>query len=301
MALLSQLRRELRFNAEFLQLIQTLKNIAASQYHTMEREKERFAEFMEEFAGFFRVVDMVGVDNPLVSGGAEVVGIVLVTSDSGFMGGLNAGVIGAGFEAQGALPDDRVHLVAIGEKGAAKLSERGRTFHYFPGIGQDTRYEQALEIRDYLVKEVTERRIGRVVLVYPRPISFTQQTIETVALLPCGDLFDRAAVAADAVQPPAVGKGLIAEARKVVVESSFQDMVGYLSSVWVASKLYEVFEDSKLAEFAARAMHLEESAQKLEKDHKRLKHQCFRAAHEMVDKSMRESFSSRKKKSKKVA
>ena len=33
---------------------------------------------------------------------------------------------------------------------------------------------------------------------------------------------------------------------------------------------------------------------------KKLKHQCFRAAHEMVDKSMRESFSSRKKK-KKVA
>ncbi len=298
MALLSQLRRELRFNAEFLQLIQTLKNIAASQYHTMEREKERFAQFMEEFAGFFRVVDMVGVDNPLVSGGTDVLGIVLVTSDSGFMGGLNAGVIGAGFEAQGALPDDRVRLVAIGEKGAAKLSERNRTFHYFPGINQDTRYEQAVEIRDYLVKEVTERRMGRVTLVYPRPISFTQQTIETISLLPCGDLFDRAGTVEGAAAP--VGKGLIAEARKVVVESTFKDMVGYLSAVWVASKLYEVFEDSKLAEFAARAMHLEESAQKLEKDHKRLKHQCFRAAHELVDKSMRESFSSRKKK-KKVA
>lgn len=299
MALLSQLRRELRFNAEFLQLIQTLKNIAASQYHVMEREKERFAEFMEEFAGFFRVVDMVSVDNPLVRGGADVLGIVLVTSDSGFMGGLNAGVIGAAFEAQGALPDDRVRLVAIGEKGAAKLSERGRTFHYFPGISQDTRYEQALEIRDYLVKEVTERRMGRVTLVYPRPISFTQQTIETISLLPCGDLFDRA-TAPEPAAAPVVAKGLLADALKVVVESTFEDMVGYLSSVWVSSKLYEVFEDSKLAEFAARAMHLEESAQKLEKDHKRLKHQCFRAAHEMVDKSMRESFSSRKKK-KKVA
>jgi hypothetical protein len=48
-------------------------------------------------------------------------------------------------------------------------------------------------------------------------------------------------------------------------------------------------------------MHLEESAQKLGKEHKKLKHQCFRAAHEMVDKGMRESFSSRRKKSKKVA
>lgn len=296
MALLSQLRRELRFNAEFLQLIQTLKNIAASQYHMLEREKERFAAFMDEFSGFFRVVDMVGVDHPLVRSSSGVLGIVLVTSDSGFMGGLNAGVIQAGLDAQGSLPDDRVRIVVIGEKGANKLSEQNRTFHYFPGINQDTRYEQASEIRDYLVKEVQEGRMGRVVLAYPRPISFTQQTIETLALLPCAELFDH--TTRTEVSAHYTRKGFLADARKVVVESSFGDMVGYLSSMWVASKLYEVFEDSKLAEFAARAMHLEESAQKLEKEHKKLKHQCFRAAHELVDKSMRESFSSRKKKRK---
>ena len=299
MALLSQLRRELRFNAEFLQLIQTLKNIAASQYHMLEREKERFGEFMDEFAGFFRVVDMVGVDHPLVRSTTNALGIVMVTSDSGFMGGLNAGVIQAAVDAQGALPDDQVRLVVIGEKGAAKLSERGRAFHYFAGINQDTRYEQASEIRDYIVKEVQEKRMGRVVLVHPRPISFTQQTIETLPLLPCADLFDQKTKSE--VSAHYAGKGFLADARKVVVESAFGDMVGYLSGMWVASKLYEVFEDSKLAEFAARAMHLEESAQKLEKEHKKLKHQCFRAAHEMVDKSMRETFSSRKKKRRKVA
>jgi ATP synthase F1 gamma subunit len=300
MALLSQLRRELRFNAEFLQLIQTLKNIAASQYHMLEREKERFAAFMEEFTGFFRVVNMVDVDDPLVRASVDILGIVLVTSDSGFMGGLNAGVIQAGFDAQGTLSEDRVRLVAIGEKGASKLTERGCTFKYFPGISPETRYEQAMEIRDYLVKEVLEGRLGRVVLVYPRPISFTQQTIETIRLLPCADLFE-AAPGEDASSGRQKEKGFVASSRQVVVESSFLDMVEYLSSVWVASKLFEVFEDSKLAEFAARAMHLEESVQKLEKDHKRLKHQCFRAAHELVDKSMRESFSSRKKKKRKVA
>ncbi len=299
MALLSQLRRELRFNADFLRLVQTLKSIAASQYHMLEREKKRFAAFMDEFAGFFRVVDMVGVDDPLVRCTVDTIGIVLVTSDSGFMGGLNAGVIEAGFKAQGTLPDDQARLVVIGEKGAGKLTEMGRTFRYFPGINPETRYEQAMEIRDYLVTEVLERRMGRVVLAYPRPVSFTQHSIETVPLLPCADLFDRSTLTD--ISAHYSGTGLVADARKVVVESSFQSMVEYLASVWVASKLFEVFEDSKLAEFSARAMHLEESAQKLEKEHKKLKHQCFRAAHEMVDKSMRESFSSRKKKKREVA
>jgi len=298
MALLSQLRRDLRFNAEFLQLIQTLKNIAASQYHVLEREKERFADFMAQFAGFFRVVDMVDVEAPLVNAATDVTGIVLVTSDSGFMGGLNAGVINAGYDVQGELPNDKVSFIVIGDKGASKLSESGREFKFFQGISQDTRYEQAMEIRDYIVKEVQEKRIGKVVVVHPRPISFTQQTIDSFNILPCGVLFDKSS---DSVIARLSGRmKLVADARKVTVESSFSDMVEYLAGVWVASKLYEVFEDSKLAEFAARAMHLEESAQKLEKEHKKLKHQCFRAAHELVDKSMRESFSSRKKK-KKVA
>ncbi len=296
MPLLSQLRKELRFNSEFLQLIQTLKNIAASQYHGLEREKERFADFMEEFAGFFRVVDMVDVDAPLVRVTSDVLGIVLVTSDSGFMGGLNAGVIEGGYDVQGDLPNDKVRFIAIGEKGAAKLAEAGREYKAFRGISPETRLEQAVEIRDYLVQEVSAGRIGKVVIIHPRPISFTQQVIDTITILPCGELFDRGSQSA--ISEHTKGRGLVADARKVVVESSYRDMVEYLAGVWVTSKLYEVFEDSKLAEFSARAMHLEESAQKLEKDHKKVKHQCFRAAHEMVDKSMRESFSSRKKKRK---
>jgi len=73
-------------------------------------------------------------------------------------------------------------------------------------------------------------------------------------------------------------------------------MLEYLSGVWVTSKLFEVFEDSKLAEFSARAMHLEGSGQTLEKDRAKLEHKCFKASHELIDKGMRESFASRSKK-----
>ena len=36
---LSELRKELEFNTELVQLLDTLKNIAAAQYHVMEKEK----------------------------------------------------------------------------------------------------------------------------------------------------------------------------------------------------------------------------------------------------------------------
>lgn len=288
---LNELRRELKFNIELVQLIETLKNIAASQYHIMEKEKERFDRFMDSFADFFRVVDLVKVDDPLVRVVSDTMGVIIVTSDSGFMGGLNQGVIRAGLEACAHLPEEKKAFVVLGDKGAGVFSDQRRSFKFFPGVVQGTIYEQAVQVKDYVVKEVLARRMGKVVVAHPKPVSFSAQTIEVINLLPCGELFDKDAASAIA-QRGRIGT-FVDDATQVIVESSFSDMVEYLSGVWVTSKLFEVFEDSKLAEFSARAMHLEGSFQKLEKDLKKVRHLCFKASHELIDKGMRESFSAK--------
>jgi len=289
---LNELRKELRFNSDLVQLIETLKNIAAAQYQLMEKEKQRFDEFMDAFSGFFRVVDLVEVADPLVKVVSDVLGIVVVTSDSGFMGGLNQGVLRAAFKAQGARSRDKASFIVIGDKGAISLEDAGLAFKAFKGIAQDTIYEQAVEIKDYIVGEVLARRMGKVVVAHPKPVSFSMQTIETINILPCAELFDRDAESE--VSRRTQSRGFLGEARRVIVESSFSDMVEYLAGVWVTSKLFEVFEDSKLAEFSARAMHLEGSLDKLQKQQKKIKHQVFKAAHEQIDKGMRESFSATK-------
>jgi len=290
---LSELRKELRFNSELVQLIETLKNIAASQYHAMEKAKQRYEQFMTAFAGFFRVINLVDVQDPLVQVCSDVTGLIMVTSDSGFMGGLNQGVIRAGLQATEGLPPDKRAIVMIGEKGASVLQDQGLSYRFFPGINPEMMYEQAVDVRDFVVDEVLKRRMGRVLLAYPRPVSFTAQTIEVIHLLPCASLFD---VEADSeIARRTRTAQLIAEARRVIVESEFADVVEHLSGLWVASKLYEVFEDSKLAEFSARAMHLEGSFQRLRSDQKKLKHRTFKAVRERIDKGMRESFAARSK------
>ncbi len=293
--LLSELRKELRFNTELVQLIETLKNIAAAQYHAMEKEKERFDRFMDAFSEFFRIVNLVQVDDPLVHPLSDVLGVVIVTSDSGFMGGLNQGVIRRAKQAAEEHGLDKVSYVVIGDKGCGVFADNETPFKGFKGIGQETLYEQSVAIKDYIVQEVLGRRMGRVMIAYPRPLSFSAQTIETINILPCAALFD-AAADSEVAHHLAGTRGFLADARKVIVESRFSDIVEYLAGVWVTSKLFEVFEDSKLAEFSARAMHLEGSSQKVEAERKKLEHKCFKAAHEMIDKGMRESFAARKKK-----
>lgn len=291
---INELRKELKFNTELLQLIETLKNIAAAQYHVMEKEKERFDEFMNAFSGFFRVINLVDVEDPLVRVVSDVLGIVIVTSDSGFMGGLNQGVIREAMAVQGDLPDDKVALVVIGDKGVGVMADRGVKFKGFPGINQERIYEQSVEIKDYIVQEVLARRMGKVVVAYPKPLSFTAQDVDVIPILPCAELFSsekQDEVAGEKEKEH--GIKFLADARKVVVESKLSDMVEYLAGTWVESKLFEVFEDSKLAEFSARAMHLEGSLQKIQTEFKKIKHMYSKAVHELIDKGMRESYAAR--------
>jgi ATP synthase F1 gamma subunit len=296
---LNELRRDLQFNEELLSLVETLKNVAGAQYHALEKQKERFDEFMAAFSGFFRVVNLTEIKDPFVDVMSEVLGIIVVTSDSGFMGGLNSGVIREALKQQGDLPNDRVSLIVIGDKGAGSFTDQRRKFKFFPGINQDTIYEQSVEIKDYIIGEVTARRMGKLIVAYPKPLSFTSQTIDSISLLPCKELFAVEANAAEPAKPAGRAKRLIADAQKLVVESTFSDMIEYLAGAWVTSKLFEVFEDSKLAEFSARAMHLEGSLQKVEKDYKKVKHQVSKATHELIDKGMRESHSAKMIKEKK--
>ncbi len=293
---LHELKKDLVFNKDLLDLVSTLKNVAGSQFHIMEKNKRRFDAFMDAFAGFFRVVNLVDVINPLVRVECDVIGVMIVTSDSGFMGGLNSGVIRAGMAAIENIPEDQVQVIVVGDKGAGLLEDQPN-LKKFGGISQDTIYEQSVVIKDYLMQEVKARRIGKLIVAYPRALSFSSQTIDVVDLLPCGELFDKETTSE--VSERAGTRKFIAEAREVIVESSYDDIVEYLSGIWVTSKLFEIFEDGKLAEFSSRAMHLEGSLQKAEKEYKKVKQKCSKATHELIDKGMRESFAAKSTKKKK--
>ena len=77
----------------------------------------------------------------------------------------------------------------------------------------------------------------------------------------------------------------------VIVESPIGNIIEYIVETWILQKLFEVFEDSKLAELSARTVHLEESYQTLIEQKKGLSHQYFQSRHELVDSEMRDMYS----------
>jgi len=130
MKTVKQLKEELEMNGDLTNLMDVLKGIAATEFWILQKKKKRFAEFIKAFEGFFRFLDLVNVQHPFVQEQGDLA-IIMITSDEGFMGGLNARVMNAALSYPGA---DNAELMIIGDQGANYLASRGRKFIRFPGF-----------------------------------------------------------------------------------------------------------------------------------------------------------------------
>jgi len=76
------------------------------------------------------------------------------------------------------------------------------------------------------------------------------------------------------------------------LESKLEGIIEHLVAEWITHKLYEIFEDSKLSEFAARTIHLEQSYQELSRLKNNLQYQYLKEKHSFIDRGMRGAFAS---------
>jgi len=294
MKTLPVIKKDLEFNRGLSALIEVLKNIAVSQFHVLEQKLKSYEKFFLIIDSFFEFIDISRIEHPFLIPKNKSQMVVAVTSDSGLLGGLNMQVVATAIRELEKIPGK---LVVIGERGKIYARESGIPFVAFSGIGDEERYSQAIQLRDYLINKVFADSISYLKIVYPYPVSFTVQRVETVSVLPYVPTF----LPRPSLEPKIALKeerGLEQTKPKevpadIIIESDIGDIVEYLVYLWLGQKFYEIFGLSRLAEFAARYVHLEESLQKLKEMDRKLQLQYFRVRHELIDRNMRELFSAR--------
>ncbi|MDD5136327.1 MAG: F0F1 ATP synthase subunit gamma [Candidatus Omnitrophica bacterium] len=276
MATIKELKESIDFNVNLIDLLETMKSTAVFQFRALQAKKERYEKFFDAIKGFFELIGERGAGHALVTPRTGREAIIMVTSDEGFMGSLNAQVINAASLQE---KFETAELIMIGERGARYLKELGRPFVPFGGaVDAASRRTLAAALGAYLISGVKEGRFGKVSIAYPKPVSFVVQRVEITKMIP---FFDA---------PPAEEKkpeGF----QELIVESDLGGIIDYLSGELVRQRIVDVLEESKLSEFAARAMHLEGSSQQLAEKTKKIKLQYFKAYHESIDKSTRELYS----------
>jgi ATP synthase F1 gamma subunit len=275
---LIRLREDLRFNKEIVSMIEVLKAATSRQFRILQGKRSGYEAFRARLEEFVEEVGGGHISHPLFTEVRHLPkAVVMITSEEGFLGGLNASVVNAGLE-QAGVGDE---LIVLGERGARHLSENTQSdFTVLPGLGDEITYARAAAVRDLLIEKFLAKKVGVVLIAYPRFFSIAVQTPDVAKLLPCEGFFR----SSQDVRKPR---------RAVFVEPDRARAVDYLARALLMQKIYDMFWESKLAECAARIIHLEGSHQDIMHKHRESLYQYFRNFHEKSDRDIREVFASR--------
>lgn len=277
----TRVKTDMVFNQSMTHLVDVMKNVAGAQYHVMERKRTNLKRHWEAIQEIAETYDFRAISHPFVRSANSKRLICLVTSDFGFLGGLNMKVIQEGLKYQ----TNETHYLVFGERGLSYLKEFGLSYTFFPSVEADeSRFDLASEVKNEILKLALRDGYGEAMMVYPHAVSMTVQRVEALQLIPCPIFYHH--------RPEKV---LTQEEQEkdVVWEAAEKEIIEALVAVWMRHHLVELFEDAKLAEYGARMMHLEESYQTLTKQSKQLRLEYFKIRREKIDQSLRETFSSR--------
>jgi F-type H+-transporting ATPase subunit gamma len=283
MATSKSIKAQLGFVKVMQRLIEALKEIDSAHFQSFFKKKEdkvkEFDNMVKEYTKLiFSFGDLLHIDHPLLKPKSGCTCIIVMSSDASFMGKLNTNICR---EAQNVLEDFKdAELVVLGKKGLVRLRYANARVTSFPGITEDKRFQQVMQIKNYIIQERVEGKIGDVYLVAARALSFAKQEVEVIRLLPAVDLFKEKLVLK------------LEKWQEVCIESNFTTIIEYLVEVWLMEKLMEYAYESKLAEYSARSNHLEGSLEYLKGELKRLSLQFNKARQGEIDTGMRETFAS---------
>jgi ATP synthase F1 gamma subunit len=278
MKLLAQIKKDMEFNLNLYNLVEVLKEIAISQYRVLERKLKTFDSVFSHLGSIFDLLQAGGIKHPLLESSGRQPGVIALTSDAGLLGGLNMNVM---TQAIKEAEKNNAKLLIVGEKGKIYATETALSYVTFKGVKDETRLEQALELRDYVLNEELSGKLGELKIVYPYSLSIVAQQVKVLQLFPFSkaDQFHK--------KTAAVGVG------DLIIESPLDGLLEYWMYLFLGQKFFQIFGISRLAELSARYSHLESSKTKIDQLNKELKIQYFRQRHELIDKNMRELFAAR--------
>jgi len=285
---LTLLRKDLAFNKVMESIIEVLKGVAATEYFHLQSKRKSFNEFEGYLRDLLDIVDIHDFQHPFLGAPAAANNIVLITSDTGFLGELNMSVVNQGLAQYKS--DDL--LTIVGREGTRYIGEQGIKYDSFAGIDDDVSYSGVIKLRDHIIKQYLDKNLSGTVIIYPHFVSFSVQKIEQFQLFPCRFIFPQETESRNSSAQRAAFWQANPE-EKVILDSPLKTIVEYLIKVWIGQLIHLIFWESRLSEWAARVMHLERSSNEIRDQQKKMRFQYFRTLHERSDKSTREIFVSR--------
>lgn len=265
----ARLKSNLQFNKNLGDLVEVMKLAATSQFNQFRQKQEPSVEFIRLLNDVFGVLLSSGINHDLLTPREDLPALLLlVSSDEGFLGELNFLLVNKLLNTR----KTRDLIAVTGQQGANYLKEIQVDFTFFDSPGEKIDVQLLGKIRDHLFSQYFNRSVGKVYVVYSHFLNITSQQVELEALLPLA----RRSSATDKPLP------------NLLIEPNPDQVIEGWIKAWLDFRLLQIFWSAKLAEFAARIMHLEGSVQELGKLNNNLRMEYFKYLHGLSDRLIRE-------------
>lgn len=270
--------------SEILDIIVILKDIATTHFQHSAKKKQILIDFVSYFIDFFKIASFVGKYHYLVEPKATSTAILAITSESAFMGDMNSRMTRQLLaEAE---KNNSGELIIVGNKAGEKIRQmigETKNVHIFGNIEQTGIYKISVMVTEFIIKSVLEEKFGRILSIYPFAININLIRPKTAALFPSKELFTE--------QTQEQGSELLLE--PVIVESEVDAIMGYLASLWLTCRIYELMMNAECSGYAAQAQQLEGASDRLKKEKLFLATALKKSKKADISKSLAEVFAAR--------
>jgi F-type H+-transporting ATPase subunit gamma len=247
MASLRDIRRRIKSVKNTRQITKAMELVAASKMKKAQQAAlagRAYASLMAEMLA--AVAGRVeGIEHPfLATREVKVRGILLVTSDKGLCGPLNANLFKLVTEIKGA-----AKYVVIGRKGAQFIARTRRDLLADFSINDRVPFADVKIAAEFLVKQYLDGVVDTVEIVYPH---FRNTLVQTPTNLPLLPLQSLAAVVADLHNDAGHTAPAKADDREILFEPNAQTVLESLLPLYVNREIYQHILDAKASEHSSR-------------------------------------------------
>jgi F-type H+-transporting ATPase subunit gamma len=235
------IRRRIAASRNIRQITRAMQFVAASKLRRAQEatlNARPYSELIDEIISDLAAV-LSGEDHPLLSRRPEGKRlVVLVTSDRGLCGALNANTVRVAsteiVEAEGEL-----ELVTVGRKGRdAMRRARVPIVAHFPTFGDRPRFEAVLPLSRLITDEYEAGTYNQIDIVYSRFVSTLVQKADIVSLLP--------------IRPSTDTHGILGS--QFIFEPAPDRVLNVLLPRYVSTRLYQAALESSASFFSAQMM-----------------------------------------------
>jgi F-type H+-transporting ATPase subunit gamma len=270
----AKLKQNLKFNKNLDELIEVMKLAATLQFNQFRGRQEPREDFLSSLEEMFSLIPGQSINNVFLNPQREsLTAIILVSSDEGFLGELNVLLVNRLTEIKAAQSE----VIVLGRQGGEYMSELNMDFTAFATPSEKLEFKDVEPLRDYVFNRYRKGEISKIQIIYPRFVNIAVQQIESEILLPL----------------PLPLATVTKTNEEIIIEPGFNSVIEGCVKLWLGFRMYQIFWSSKLAEFAARIMHLEASMQELKRINQHLELEYFKYLHSISDKAIREISASR--------